>query len=214
MKRFLSVSAIVLMGATAATAATEADLLKIQSIIPEATMSDLDAMGDARVASIINAIDSGDSEGDVRQAVRALYDESIPDAGTMASSDFVNESNLAIIQQHIPEATLSGLAALGDARVAAILDAISSADSESDARNAAVALYDEGMSDDMTTTMATDGFANEANLAAIQQYVPDATMAELEAAGNEKIAAIMNAISSGDASESKGEIEKLLGRQG
>ncbi|MGY3439036.1 MULTISPECIES: hypothetical protein [unclassified Marinovum] len=205
MKNFLHVSAFVLMSATAATAATQAELTAIQQYAPDVTMAELDAAGDSVVASILLQINSGESESDIRQAVQASLE---PTNAAMSTSDYVNESNLVTIQAYAPDATLADLAAMGDEAVASMLAIISGGDSESEKREAVAAMFETSVGGGM----ATADFANESNLVTIQQIVPEVTMNDLLNAGNERIAAILNEISSGEnSSETRDTVKAMLG---
>ncbi|WP_323767460.1 hypothetical protein [Marinovum sp.] len=119
------------------------------------------------------------------------------------------EQNLLAIQQYVPEATMIDLEAMSDTEIRVILNAISSGDSGGDKASTVRALFMDA-SDVDTESATTSDFANEANLVAIQQYVPEATMADLANMDNEKIATIMNTINSGDAGGDKASTVRSL----
>jgi citrate lyase synthetase len=204
MKRILYASAIVLAGASGATAATieatEQNLLAIQNFVPEATMADLQAMTDTEIRVILNAISSGDSGSNKAATVRSLFeDSSAMDMDSMATSEFANETNLAKIQAYVPEATLADLQAMENEQIAGILNTISSGEDGGDKRSTVRALF-EGDDSMMMNAEATSDFVNQTNLARIRTFAPEVTLADLARIGDEEVAVILNILSS-DASE-------------
>lgn len=128
--------------ATTTEFANETNLLKIQEFVPEATLADLARMENDQIASILNAISEGDNGADKAATVRALFegDDSMVTHAN-ATSDFVNETNLAKIKEYAPDIALGDLARIGDEQIALILDLIAGDDSEGDKRQAVQAYF-------------------------------------------------------------------------
>ena len=73
MKRIIATSALALVtlaGAASAASVTSADLHAISNYVPNNVA--VEDLSDTQVLQVLNAIHSGDSEGEKRQIVRAL----------------------------------------------------------------------------------------------------------------------------------------------
>lgn len=211
MKRILCASALALATASAAAAATveatEQNLIAIQDFVPEATMTDLQAMSDTEIRVILNAINSGNDSGNSDATVRALFeDASAMDSTATATPEFVNEANLQAIQTYVPEATMEDLRAMSDAKIAAILNEVNKGEDGND-RAATVRALFEGDDSQVTHANATTDFVNEANLTRIQSYAPEATLADLAKMGDEEVASILNIIAG---SEGEGDKRQMI----
>lgn len=140
---FMDASDADTSGVTTSTYANEANLVKIQQFVPEATMADLAAMDNDRIAVIINEINSGETGSDRAATIRAMFegdDSTVMNAN--ATSDFVNETNLVKIQSFAPSATLSDLARLGDEDVAQILSIITGGETDGEKRERIQAYFE------------------------------------------------------------------------
>lgn len=155
MTRILSTTALILVwSAPAALAgpeqATENNLITIQRFVPEAEMADLRAMSDERVLSILNEINSGGTHSDKTTTVQALFVDNMNSDGAMTvapvNDDTANLSNLRLVQDYVPEATLSDLKMMEDSDILAMVNEIGSGNDIGEIRATIRALYRDALS--------------------------------------------------------------------
>lgn len=53
------------------------NLRQIQSYVPDATMAELEMMDDQDILAMVNEINDGENEGEIRATVRALYSKAL-----------------------------------------------------------------------------------------------------------------------------------------
>jgi hypothetical protein len=123
MKRMFAGTAIAAILATGAFAATDAEIMAIQKYAPDA---DVTVMSEQDIDAVMNVINSGDSEGDKAQKIRAL----IGDAGENTVVSEVTSGQLVRLQQYAPELDFTGITA---SELEQALTVIDSADSKSEA---------------------------------------------------------------------------------
>ena len=193
MKRFMTATALTFAMAGTAFAATEAELVQIQSYLPNA---DVSGWSDTEVATAMNIINSNDRRSDIVGKLNALYDGE----DYVSTPATISEAEMALLDQYVDGVDYS---MMPQARVDAAISAAQSGMSESDKSSEIVAL----LSDD-ATPMSDMNSASAGEIALIRQYAPDADVSTLS---DQQVQSVLAIIYSGEnPGDVRGDVEAYL----
>ncbi|ETX28278.1 hypothetical protein RISW2_08780 [Roseivivax isoporae LMG 25204] len=193
MKRIMLASALALSVAGTAYAATEAEMVEIQSYLPNA---DVSTWTDEQVATAMNVINSDESRSDKMGQLQALYDG---ETYTRPMPE-LTEAERTMLMEAAPEANLD---MIPQARLDAALVALNSEMSESDRQGR----VQELLSTD-TAAVSEMNSATAAEVAIINDYAPDVDVSTLS---DEQVTSALAIIYSTDSrADAEGRIQTLL----
>ncbi|WP_211238703.1 hypothetical protein [Roseivivax isoporae] len=186
-------SALALSVAGTAYAATEAEMVEIQSYLPNA---DVSTWTDEQVATAMNVINSDESRSDKMGQLQALYDG---ETYTRPMPE-LTEAERTMLMEAAPEANLD---MIPQARLDAALVALNSEMSESDRQGR----VQELLSTD-TAAVSEMNSATAAEVAIINDYAPDVDVSTLS---DEQVTSALAIIYSTDSrADAEGRIQTLL----